>query len=63
MLHLCMGCGVGVISNSKISLVISECPKVSVYNQLNAGPLFLAHLLIMMMIRLMLVNRFDLKFS
>ena len=30
VLHLCMGCGAGVISNIKISLDISECPKVSV---------------------------------
>ena len=30
---------------------------------MNARPWFLAHLLIMMMIRLMLVNRFVLKFS
>ena len=33
VLHLCMGCGVGVISDAKISLDINECPKVSVTNQ------------------------------
>ena len=31
-LHLCMGCGVGVISDTQISLDINECPKVSVIN-------------------------------
>ena len=29
-LYLCMGYGAGVVSNIKISLDISECPKVSV---------------------------------
>ena len=33
MLHLCTGCGVGAISDTKTSLDINECPKVSVTNK------------------------------
>ena len=32
VLHLCTGCGAGVILNIQTSLDISKCPKVSVYN-------------------------------
>ena len=32
-LHICTGCGVGVISDTKISLDINEHPKVSVTNK------------------------------
>ena len=44
MLHLCTGCGVGVISDTQISLDINECPKVSVTNKMKS----MAHKIISM---------------